>query len=517
MRQPSAVPVSPPLAPFDQRVIVEAELHGGAEDRALAEAAFEECGWPVLRTSAVSGFPHSRRVRYVVEVRLQGAFRRSATAALHRVRQLARTHAITLIPLVAEPLPHSEPVLPVWFAHSSCTRPATVWGRGVRWLALRAGLHDTGRVMRAPYDEAVVLAQTALPRVGAPARDTEVRPPVLRRASEYSRLTQSETRHNYRYGIGSAAGLILAGFSANWAWSAGWSWLVLPGGMLWALLTFAAATLLSLAEGSGRRPAHSFIVCLLSLVLTGALWSLVHLTSLSEAFWTLLVVLAVPVVGRGVHLLVRGWTRRQVVYALALAFLPAIVPWVAGLGTVLHLFYAAEFGLSPEDLEIPLAWQALAALVVLAMTLTLTLVALALCGYLKHYHWWPTERLVSWLSTFTVALGTVLALLVWATEPPSEAGVEARAAGARLRDPGQYFGVRGELTCVTPVVARGSIPVHGGVLTPSRPYLVFGVVDGRATLWDPRRGEELSVPGGMVRLTSYEADPPAPGRCPPTG
>ncbi|MFE5139174.1 hypothetical protein ACFRDV_16115 [Streptomyces fagopyri] len=74
-------------------------------------------------------------------------------------------------------------------------------------------------------------------------------------------------------------------------------------------------------------------------------------------------------------------------------------------------------------------------------------------------------------------------------------------ATERGDDPPSYFGIGPEWTCVEPAVRMARLSGEGPHLSPERPCLSFGVVDGTAMLWDRTTREPLKLRASQVRLT----------------
>ncbi|MCR3727950.1 hypothetical protein FHS35_004824 [Streptomyces umbrinus] len=279
--------------------------------------------------------------------------------------------------------------------------------------------------------------------------------------------------------------------------------LVLPVAVA-AVSVWAAVSrliLLEPAEQRGRVQAQLVAALLIpTLVICGASyrWS-PHL--MVEALVTVVAALGL---GRGVYLLFRQLAGRQILITVSVALLPVMVPVFAGWGAAVHVFYGAEFGIPPEDMNIAQVWRFLASAWVFATALVLALAFCGVIGYVVHYRLVVTERVTTAVLLLTIFLSYVLAALLLIFDPPSEAGERAKADIAAGRVPGQYLGIHAEPVCLIPVEPIRKIPVAGGRLDPAHVYLSFGIVDGTAALWDPASGQDLRVPAGKVTVLPAE-------------
>jgi hypothetical protein len=225
---------------------------------------------------------------------------------------------------------------------------------------------------------------------------------------------------------------------------------------------------------------------------------------------------AVLFTGQGLRLLLRSWSGRRVLLTLLLALVPVVPPWILGMGTVGHAFYAARFGVPSEDVEIPDALRVLAAFHALWIMLLVVLAALACWGYVRHCYPWLLDRGFALILAGAVMTAAGVVWLSAITDPAVDAAEEAQDAWADHRVPPEYWGIKAGPVCVTPVVPVDELPADGGVLRPSRVYASFGAVDGWMTLWDPHTKDDFSVAADKVRVVSAGPGEPGdeiPGSC----
>ncbi|MGW3955671.1 hypothetical protein ACWEKM_33210 [Streptomyces sp. NPDC004752] len=214
-------------------------------------------------------------------------------------------------------------------------------------------------------------------------------------------------------------------------------------------------------------------------------------------------------VGKGLRLLLRTWSSRRILLTLLVALVPVLPPWMLGLGTVSHAFYAVGFGIPSEDVAVPDALRVLAALYAFSVMLVVLLVALACWGYLRHGFPWLLDRGVAVMLAASVVAAGGAVWLSAVTDPAVDAASAAKADWADGRVPGQYWGIKVRPVCVTPVGPLSELPVDGGELNPSRVYASFGTVDGWVTLWDAGTEDDFSVLADKVRVVP--AGPGEPG------
>lgn len=491
---------------YDQRVAVYVELTGDAEDRQRAEKAFEEMGWPVLRKDHGTEYTITAKLGYVLEVRLMGSRWRSGHGAHWHIKRLADRAQITLIPRVSELLDRRSLQVPTWAVRTEST---DVTGTGIRaclkllWRRLTEwfGVHDTGRVVTAGQSDALEWATDhELPGIPAPRSNVAIRPPLLRSSRAHGRMPSLPRETARGWSMWAVGTMVVSAYCGPWAAYAG-----VRRSLLFPVVTFASLCLLAgyllWKFSAGQQPKTAAAAAVGACSLLAALaYSGSLFTTPGMIVEALTAPSAVALLGRGIYLLFRQWTHRQVLLASAVALLPVVLPWATGAGTLLDLFYSAPFRIPPADIEISEAWRTLAAMRVLAVFSLLTLLPLAGWGYAKHYHLWLVDRLVTSALPFLIVPVVGLAFMLLVFDPPGEAAQEAMDSAVAGYPPVSYFGIHAELTCVEPVKALSEIPVIGGHLEPSRPYLSFGVVDGSVTLWDPKTKSPIKVPSDAVSL-----------------
>ncbi|GAA2460687.1 hypothetical protein GCM10010405_51320 [Streptomyces macrosporus] len=211
----------------------------------------------------------------------------------------------------------------------------------------------------------------------------------------------------------------------------------------------------------------------------------------------------------GIRLLVRQWSWQRTAPWLLPALLPIALSLLPSLGIGLHTFYLDAFDLNPEDVRIPRAYQFIASLKLMACV-SVWLVVPALLGYMKHLHWYVKDR---WLGNLVLLVTSLVLLLVGVFDlgvlPASRAGADAVAAAKDGRTPPAYFGVAPEWMCVHPIGRAADIPVDGGELVPSRPYLRIGDEGGTVVLWDATKERALKAPMGRLRLLPADGQRPS--------
>ncbi|MFJ4613093.1 hypothetical protein [Streptomyces griseus] len=214
----------------------------------------------------------------------------------------------------------------------------------------------------------------------------------------------------------------------------------------------------------------------------------------------MLSVFAVTATVGGVWLLVRQWTWGEwLAWAAPLAF-TAVVSSVVASRSVLHALYADSFGLTPDDLDVPGAWQATSAVKLLSL-LSYALFVPALWGIAKHVHA-PFASIVERLGVplYVCPQLTVVVCGLGAMDSAREAVEDFRTAAVRKTAPPSYFGVEPEWMCVEPTVPAAKLGSRGGVLKPEHPYLSFGEAGGTVSLWDEPSGTVIQMPAEQVRL-----------------
>jgi hypothetical protein len=206
------------------------------------------------------------------------------------------------------------------------------------------------------------------------------------------------------------------------------------------------------------------------------------------------------------YALFHTWFSRNANWAVP-ALIPALalsLPWFGGL---LHTVYLRTgFGIPADAVPVSLYWRYLASFKPLGLALALASLMAAIAGWMRHYHQWVNSRGMVTVGVPVVSLVVFgFSALVGVAEAQIDAGRAWQAARAG-KTPASYYGLEGELACVTPVDKE--IPVFNGPLDSKRPLLTFGPSSDRIWLWDPRRTESLSVRLEDVVVTEAEK-----GRC----
>ncbi len=490
---------------YDRRVRVFVEVCGGPDDWQEAEQRFDAHGWPVRGcysdgegplASALRQGPGSRV--YEVEVRLFGAAKRCDRGAADRLRKIMRRARIEAYVRRAEPLDRDREMFSNWRAVGVDRRRPGGRSRWRRFLLRRAvmlGRYDIDGIVSGTPRQAVRLAR-AEPIGGAAPPAVSVRPldGRWRGSVKYWREEEFERRlfHLVFWAFLPAAALVFASGApglARWFWilvvclgvyramRGGWG-LFREGGLagvglaLLFVMLFTAMGLGILSDdGKGWTPEH--------------------------------IVVAVTVIGviSGLRLLVRQWTWGEwVAWVAPLVATLAVSSFVAA-GSVLHALYADGLSLSPDDLDVPPAWQALAG-VKLLMMFSMVMVLPAWWGFARHRH----HGYAAPGDGFNIIL-YVLVLLLMVTGATLQALDSARAAVNEVvaaaesgEAPPSYFGVEPAWTCVQPLVALDELSGEGPPLNPRTPYLSFGVSGDTAVLWDPSAKSPVKILAGQTWL-----------------
>ncbi|MFI9765821.1 hypothetical protein ACIHJG_03000 [Streptomyces sp. NPDC052415] len=206
------------------------------------------------------------------------------------------------------------------------------------------------------------------------------------------------------------------------------------------------------------------------------------------------------------YALLHTWFSRNANWAVP-ALIPALalsLPWFGGL---LHTMYLRTgFGIPADAVPVSLYWRYLASFKTLGLALALASLMAAIAGWMRHYHQWVNSRGMVTVGVPVVSLVVFgMSGLAGTAEAQIDAGRAWEAARAG-RTPASYYGLEGELVCVTPVDRE--IPVFSGPLDSQRPLLTFGPSGDRIWLWDPRRTESLSA-----RLEDLVVTEAEKGRC----
>lgn len=441
---------------------------------------------------------------YEVEVRLFGSARGCDRGAAQRVRKAMRAARLEAYVRYAQPLVRDREMMTQWRAYDARWRhqaqdPGTrdEWRYRIKSWAARGGWWDTRIRVSGTPREALHLA-----RRGAPAADRTshttlaVRPLDGRwRSPEKFRPEDETNRRIALHCVGLFASMAAAVFAFSSTGSGWWVWgtvtVVAMAAGLWTGIRIHREGWWAGALGSVAALVFFLALGLGHLGEDGQGWSR------QQVFFTGLIA-AVLV---GLWLLVRQWTWGEwVAWAVPLVASLVASSFIAA-GSVLHAIYADTLGLSPDDLEVPPIWQVAAAVKLLSL-LSVIMLLPAWWGFARHWHHpyaSPGERFNGALYVLLL-LVFVLVAAVRATHSAEAAVDKTVAAAQRGENPPAYFGVEPAWTCVERTVAAGRLSGEGPRLTPSRPYLSFGVAHGTAILWDPKTREPVKLSASQVRL-----------------
>ncbi|MGY5002728.1 DUF3488 domain-containing protein [Streptomyces griseus] len=487
-------------------VRVEVILVGPAEHRINARAYFERLSWEILKaeeepypTVHIPGgaLPDEvdRTSTYLLAIPVDNRpGRRPEREATQKTKDLADKAHLDMRPVEAKMQRRQRRQDPHWFV---CAPRSEDQNRLLRWkfnLERCVGVHDTGRMLFGSYDEVQA-------RIGSDS----VRPPFrrgLQAHNESPRLRVTDA-HNLMLKlvtvIWSAALLGIPAASGNW-------WMAIPALAAWALLIWWCAAIMLPAV---RRRWHAWPVGLLvgmSLFAITA-WSASSSGVLTAIALHLLLSGALFVTG-GIRRLVRAGSRKPFLVAAAIAVLPVALPALVGLSPALFTIYGATFHVRAEDMNVANAWQFVASMYVLAVSIGLALLFLSCWGYLEPLFRDRTLRLALPLAYLTGSMALVLAFMVTVLDGASAKGAEAVEQWRSGKVPGHYYGANPQPVCVTPIGPLDRLPVDGQRLAPQRVYGTFGVVDGQVTLWDPQSGDSFPVPADAVQvLTAGKGTP----------
>ncbi|MBL1084177.1 hypothetical protein JK359_19770 [Streptomyces actinomycinicus] len=496
-----------PHGRYDQRVRALVEVRGGPDDWDEAQRRFEVHGWPVRgcsdagerpRGSTLDPDPETRV--YEIEVRLFGAAKACDRGAASRVRKAMRSARLEAYVRLAEPIHRDREMFSHWRIVDSERRracPPQSWRRSASRLALRWGRYDVGGVVSGTARQALRLARTHSPDVMVAG----VRPLDGRWRGTVRYWPEEETEGRLFHAV--SWSLLAAAALAFTVGRSGFTW------WFWAAVVVLSATCALWAGAGLVREGRWFGVVAALLLLAFFAASGLGLFNEERNGWTrrqILMTALVMGVGTGLWLLVRQWSWGEwVAWAVPFVVTLALSSFLAA-GSVLHALYVDGLSLSPDDIEVPVVWQVLAAMKLVAL-LSPVLIVPAWWGIARHRHHFyavPGERL-------NVALNACFFLLMLAVATlqaldSAQTAVERTTEAAKRGDvPPSYFGIEPEWTCVEPAVPLARLSGEGPHLVPRRPYLSFGVADGTAILWDRATQEPLKLSSSQVRLTPAES------------
>ncbi|MGX2993593.1 hypothetical protein JNUCC64_04740 [Streptomyces sp. JNUCC 64] len=510
----------PTRSGFDQRAVALVELRGTRVDCELFEAAVADRGWVVLdsRGGNISDVADTSRC-YTIEVRFPGSRINAIKGAHERVEVLSDSLLLDLKVLIVDRVDRDPELLPQWSAYIRPTvRPFTAelsrrdrWAeRWAVWRAEHMGAQDTGRLVQASSVSAAWrLAARHLPGARTPSGQVAARgswgvtePPasnVPLRRRESSRMPNrgivalvaalwvgARITDRYEQGFGAWWGFALAGLGACWG--------------------IAAAT----RRMAPQKPRGAIVAVSLAATLLAALLGVgtVRAEPAEGVGSRLILYAGLATVGlNGLRLLIRQWTWQRFAPWLIPALLALLVSLRTPPGFGLYTFYLDAFGVHAEDVQVPQAYQFLAALKLLAC-MSLLFAVPALLGYAKHLHLYVKERgpvnlLLFAASLVLLGLG-VVGLGVGAAGWAGEKALEQAKTG---RIPSAYFGVEPQWVCTQPVGKVSDIPVDGGELRPEHPYLRVGDSGGTVVLWDTTTEQALKAPLDKLHVLPQETRP----------
>ncbi|MEU3597140.1 hypothetical protein ABZ714_00150 [Streptomyces sp. NPDC006798] len=496
------------------------ELRGTRVDCELFETAAADQGWVVLdsRGGNVPDLADTSRF-YTIEVRFPGSRINAIKGARERVEVLSDSLLLDLKVLIVDRVERDPELLPQWSAYIRPTiRPYTAvlsrrdrWAeRWAVWCAEHMGAQDTGRLVQASSVSAAWrLAARHLPGARTPSGQVAARgswgvtePP----ASDVPLRRRESSRMPNRGIVALVAALWVGariadryelGFGAWWGFALVWL------GACWSLTT-------ATRRMAPQKPRGAIVAVSLAATLFAALLGAgtVRAEPAEGVGSGLILYGALATVGlNGLRLLIRQWTWQRFAPWLIPALLALLVSLRTPPGFGLYAVYLDAFGVHTEDVQVPQAYQFLAALKLLAC-MSLLFAIPALLGYAKHLHLYVKERgpvnlLLFAASLAFLAIG-VVGLGVGAAGRAGEEALErAKAGGA----PSVYFGVEPQWVCAQPVGKVSDIPVDGGELRPERPYLRVGDSGGTMVLWDPRAKQAFKVPLDKLHVVPQETRP----------
>ncbi|TXS48133.1 hypothetical protein [Streptomyces sp. t39] len=508
---------------FDQRAVALVELRGTRLECEMFEEALAERGWPVLEKRGTSASATTeRRVWYTIEARFPGSPLNAVRGARERIEVVSDDLQLDLNVEAVDRVVRDPVDRLHWMAYRRPpVHPRTAplprlrrWSeRWALWRAENMGSQDTGRLITATSASAAQhLAARPLPGATPPPAPVAARRYAgssRRRPTRLGNRRQAARTFVWLFAFMVAAVWAGARITDRWAQGPG-SW--------WGFALFVAALLPAMVAVARRNLPELPAPALAAAVTVLAAFGLgIGADTASEApvrgegSQVLTYVIAGFLVFNGIRLLVRQWTWQRTAPWLLPALLPVFFGLVPTAGLGLHTFYLEAFGLNLEDVSVPKAWQLVVSFKLMA-SMSLWLVALSLLGYMKHYHRFIKDR---WLGTTALVAATFYLLVIGTLDngvlPAGRAGEQAVAAAKAGRTPSPYFGIKPEWVCVQPVGEPEKIPVDGGVLAPSRPYVKVGDAQGTVVLWDAGAGKALKLPMNRLRIVPFDDRPPTCG------
>ncbi|WP_406240520.1 hypothetical protein [Streptomyces anulatus] len=533
-----------PVEPFNRRVEVLIAVVDSPDETVLAAQLLEGRGWTVRPwlpeteqqsaeggrdTAAALGFG---RAGLLVEVRLHGARFGAVRAATSEIEALARRHHAGMWVVDAALIEHdlSHDYRTELHAHRRLPNTSARSGFGGRFAALRTalGLITTIRILKLPGRPSVEELTRRLERGTLTGRhfnaeDLRLRIPMGMEGRAADAPPPAPVP------AWRLAGPLLAGLGI--ATACGFATATLDGLQMLVPLIFTCALVRPVGRQlTDRRQGRPSIVVAAwgtaSVGTSAALGLMLALTAPGppEQAGRILAytvgvgsALAFVLYGLG-YALVHSWFSRNANWAVP-ALVPALalsLPWFGGL---LHTMYLQSgFGVPSDAIHISVYWTYAASLKPVGLALGLAAVVLALAGWMRHYHQWIHARGMVRIGVPLMSLFVIGISLAAGLAEAEAAANRARAAATAGTVPAAYYGARARLVCVTPLAEE--TPVFNGPLATTRPLLTFGTSGDRVWLWDPRRGESLSVRLEDVAVaeararTVSRAAPDGPGKCP---
>ncbi|NYI06788.1 hypothetical protein [Allostreptomyces psammosilenae] len=512
-----------PLEPFDRRVRLLVEVVDQADEIALAHRLLESRGWPVRRVvEADQATVGERRAGLLVEVRLRGARRGARAAAVRQVERMAAQAKIGLWVRDSALVEPERELRTTYFVRTRVppSGPFTRWFTRLWFAAVGSDLERALSLPR-PADEAAASAELQARVLAGPAFDPDAH--TVRVQIGPSRFAPAGGGPDqWRAWVLRAGSVALAGMAVPLVLGAliqnlpGWWWV--PAAL--PLPPYAWVVGRWLTDDAPRHWAYRLLVGAFVTLAFTTVGYLLFADPPDDLPGRLVLAVLLILGAVGVWLACRhSWFSRNaswVVPVLATP-LPFVLPWFGGL---LHTVYLEDgFGIPVDTVPVTGFWRSAAALEPVAVATVFPLLFVGAAGWLRYFHQWTVLReLVSVMVPLLCLVYVLTALLLGLEDARAAADRAARAARAG-EVPASYFGLRGDLVCVTPMAP--TIPVFNGPLPTDRPVLTFGSAADRLWLWDPARAGEgpgSGRPAVSVRLEDVTVTRPANGSggaCPP--
>ncbi|WP_327740911.1 MULTISPECIES: hypothetical protein [unclassified Streptomyces] len=162
--------------------------------------------------------------------------------------------------------------------------------------------------------------------------------------------------------------------------------------------------------------------------------------------------------------------------------LPWVIPFVA---QIMQSVYLSVFGIPTSAVNVDPVYTYFIALKPVAVGAGALLFSLGLAG-LARYLYWPVGQKVTSLALVACVAGTyVVTTLNTAVQHVGAAAMRAAQSASEGRDPAGFFGIDGQLLCVSAVVDRPAM--ENGPLPTGHRVLVFDRAGDDLWLWDPGR------------------------------